>query len=75
MVAGITSDWLFPPAYVRQLGNQVKEAGVEVQYTEFSSEHGHDAFLADADRLGPLIAEEIERAVVCKPLDLVATHI
>jgi homoserine O-acetyltransferase/O-succinyltransferase len=74
LLVGITSDWLFPPAYVRQLADQVKEAGVEVQYTEFSSDHGHDAFLADADRLGPLIAEEIERAVVCRPLDLVATH-
>jgi homoserine O-acetyltransferase len=73
-LVGITSDWLFPPAYVRQLANQVKEAGVEVQYTEFSSDHGHDAFLADADRLGLLIAEEIERAVVCRPLDLVATQ-
>jgi homoserine O-acetyltransferase len=74
LLVGITSDWLFPPAYVRQLANRVNEAGVQAQYTEFTSDHGHDAFLADADRLGPLIAEEIERAVVCGPLDLAATY-
>jgi homoserine O-acetyltransferase len=46
-LAGITNDWLFPPEDVRWLHDRLKEAGVDVRYTEISSEVGHDAFLID----------------------------
>jgi homoserine O-acetyltransferase len=55
---GISSDWLFPPERVRSLAERMREAGVAVEYLEQQSDHGHDAFLADAEdlarMLGPL---------------------
>lgn len=56
LLVGISSDWLFPAADVRALVGRMQSAGVAVSYTELVSEHGHDAFLADADDLIPLIA-------------------
>jgi homoserine O-acetyltransferase len=45
---GISSDWLFPAADVRRTYERFRNAGVEVHYSELTSAHGHDAFLADA---------------------------
>ncbi len=44
---GINSDWLFPPADVRRFAETVRSAGVSVDYREMTSDHGHDAFLAE----------------------------
>ena len=45
---GISSDWLFPAADVRCACERFRRAGVDAQYSELESAHGHDAFLADA---------------------------
>lgn len=60
LLVGITSDWLFPPGDVRALAVRMREAGVDVRYTELRSAHGHDAFLADAAELAPLIADGVD---------------
>lgn len=52
---GISSDWLFPPESVRQLAELVRSAGVEVEYCEMPSSHGHDAFLAEQAELVRLL--------------------
>jgi homoserine O-acetyltransferase len=57
---GITSDWLFPPADQRALAERMRAAGVAAGYSELDSAHGHDAFLADADELAPLVAAALE---------------
>lgn len=44
---GISSDWLFPPESVRELAHLIRSVGVNVDYREMSSSHGHDAFLAE----------------------------
>jgi homoserine O-acetyltransferase len=44
---GISSDWLFPPDEVRHFGNTIRAAGVQADYREMTSAHGHDAFLAE----------------------------
>ncbi len=54
-LVGISSDWLFPAPDVRRLGERIAEAGARVRYHELDSAHGHDAFLADAPLLAPLI--------------------
>jgi homoserine O-acetyltransferase len=52
---GISSDWLFPPDAVRQFAQTVRSAGVEADYREMASTHGHDAFLAEQAELVRLL--------------------
>jgi len=47
LLVGISSDWLFPAEEVKSLGERMREAGVEVEYAELQSSHGHDGFLAE----------------------------
>ena len=44
---GISSDWLFPAETVRNFANAVRAAGARADYREMTSDHGHDAFLAE----------------------------
>src|SRR2546423_6830306 len=44
---GIRSDFLFPPAHVRWLADQVRLVGGDSIYVELDSPHGHDAFLKE----------------------------
>jgi homoserine O-acetyltransferase len=64
LLVGISSDWLFPAADVRSLAGRLRAAGVDVRYEEMTSSHGHDAFLADADDLVPLMAPLLEAEAV-----------
>src|SRR5579863_4764728 len=52
---GISSDWLFPPDSVRAFADLVRSAGVEAEYREMTSSHGHDAFLAEQAELVRLL--------------------
>jgi homoserine O-acetyltransferase len=54
-IVGISSDWLFPPETVRQFAASVVAAGVQADYREMISDHGHDAFLAEQAELVRLI--------------------
>ncbi len=60
LLVGIASDWLFPPDEVQALGERMREAGVEVEYAELQSTHGHDGFLAEADALAALLRKALE---------------
>src|SRR5262249_43760182 len=55
LMVGISSDWLFPAAEVQALAGRMAAAGVDVRHAEIQSAHGHDAFLADAADLAPLL--------------------
>ena len=52
---GISSDWLFPPGSVRAFAETIRAAGVEADYVEMTSDHGHDAFLAEQAELVRLL--------------------
>jgi homoserine O-acetyltransferase/O-succinyltransferase len=52
---GISSDWLFPPGSVKELAEMVRSAGVDAEYREMASSHGHDAFLAEQAELVRLL--------------------
>ena len=52
---GISSDWLFPPGDVRRLAESVRAAGVDAEYREMATDHGHDAFLAEQAELVRLL--------------------
>ncbi len=52
---GISSDWLFPPEAVREFASTIRAVGVETDYQEMTSGHGHDAFLAEQGELIKLL--------------------
>lgn len=56
---GISSDWLFPPNYVRAAAGRYAAAGFNSRYFELESNHGHDAFLAETDALAELLAPRL----------------
>lgn len=60
LLLGISSDWLFPAADVRALGESLRAAGVDCQYHELVSDHGHDAFLAEPEKLLPVLNNFLE---------------
>jgi homoserine O-acetyltransferase len=55
LVIGISSDWLFPAADVLAMANRMRAAGVDCEYRELVSDHGHDGFLADPEQLAALL--------------------
>ena len=59
---GITSDWLFRSCDVAAAASRFASRGFPAAYLEFTSDHGHDAFLAEAAALRILL-EPIVRAV------------
>ena len=52
---GISSDWLFPPETVRDFAHIIRSAGVSADYRHMTSDHGHDAFLAEQIELVRLL--------------------
>jgi homoserine O-acetyltransferase len=54
-LVGISSDWLFPPSDVRRMAEEVANAGAKAEYREMVTEHGHDAFLAEQEKLVRLL--------------------
>jgi homoserine O-acetyltransferase len=52
---GISSDWLFPPGDVRRLADAVQASGAQAEYREMTTDHGHDAFLAEQATLVRLL--------------------
>jgi homoserine O-acetyltransferase len=61
LLFGISSDWLFPASDVRSLADSLSGAGVDCQYHELVSDHGHDAFLAEPEKLLPVLTSFLER--------------
>lgn len=56
---GISSDWLFLAGYVREAADRFARMGAISHYDELVSDHGHDAFLAEPERLEALVAPHL----------------
>ena len=54
-LVGISSDWLFPAKDIRALAERLDAAGVQCDYTEFETAHGHDGFLAEMDAVAAVV--------------------
>jgi homoserine O-acetyltransferase len=52
---GISSDWLFRPQDVRAAAERFASRGASARYVELRSDHGHDAFLAEPERVAALL--------------------
>ena len=51
LVISMSSDWLYPPAIVRALAEEINAVGGRAEYREIISPEGHDAFLKDWDQM------------------------
>ena len=58
---GISSDQLFPAAEVRAAAHAFEARGYRATYDEIVSNHGHDAFLAEPERLNPILRRYLLR--------------
>ena len=54
-MVGISSDLLFPAKDIRALAERSEAAGVQCDYTEFETSHGHDGFLAEMDAVAAVV--------------------
>jgi homoserine O-acetyltransferase/O-succinyltransferase len=63
LLLGIRSDWLFPPADVRALGERLRARGKDATYAELDSPHGHDAFLKEWDQLAAILGPFFDRTL------------
>ena len=54
---GISSDWLFRPQDIRAAVDRLNARGGHATYRELTSNHGHDAFLAEPQNLAALIED------------------
>jgi homoserine O-acetyltransferase/O-succinyltransferase len=59
LLVGISSDWLFPAEEVKSLAERMLDAGVEVEYAELQSSHGHDGFLAEPQSLALIVRQSL----------------
>ena len=57
LVIGVKTDFLFPIHQQQELAEGLSGNGRTVEYHEFESLQGHDAFLVDMDRYRPTIAK------------------
>ena len=55
LLVAFSSDWLYPPAQMKEIAKAVRRNGGEVTYCEIQSDHGHDAFLLENEYLSPLL--------------------
>jgi homoserine O-acetyltransferase len=60
LIAGVATDWLFPLWQQRELAGLLEGAGAQVTFRAPESIEGHDAFLIDVDRFGPMMAEFLD---------------
>ncbi len=60
LVAGVTSDILYPAYQQIELVETLKSLGVRAEYAEVDSPHGHDGFLIDFDLLKPILSEFVD---------------
>jgi homoserine dehydrogenase len=57
LVVGVPGDLLFPFALQHELYRELQAAGASAALWKLDSEYGHDAFLADQDRLAALLRD------------------
>lgn len=65
LAIGIHSDMLYPAYQQIQIRDMLTANGVDAEYLEIDSPHGHDSFLIDLEQVGPPIERFLHR---------VATH-
>lgn len=60
LIIGIEEDRLFQIEEQRTLYRELREQGKDAQLWELRSPYGHDAFLIEYEKMGPVIREFLE---------------
>ena len=55
MVIGVQTDILFPLQQQQQVASGLQRGGATVAFVPLPSPQGHDAFLVDIERFGPVV--------------------
>lgn len=55
LIVGVQTDFLFPLHQQQTLSDNLSRAGIDVHFEELASIQGHDSFLVDIERFGPVI--------------------
>lgn len=55
LVMGVETDFLFPPRQQTEIANGLRNTNCKVDFTILSSIQGHDSFLVDKERFGPVL--------------------
>lgn len=64
MTVSITSDFLYPPHQQAELASILSQNGRSCSYHTISSVFGHDGFLVEHDKLGPLLEDFFDKVRV-----------
>ncbi|WP_338421074.1 homoserine O-acetyltransferase MetX [Mesobacillus harenae] len=70
---GFEGDLLYPPAEIDQVIQELKQRRHSAEFYKIETDYGHDGFLAEFDKWGPIIKEElnsngIKDVKACLPL-------
>ena len=57
MLVSFTGDWHFTVSQAEELADAFRAAGARTAHHVVDSDHGHDAFLVEPDRVGPPLAD------------------
>lgn len=61
LVIGVETDFLFPIDQQAEIAHVLRSHGRDVRFEPLPSIHGHDSFLVDIDRFGPVLAAFMAR--------------
>jgi homoserine O-acetyltransferase/O-succinyltransferase len=60
LVVSFTSDWLYPSYQSKEIVVALMRRGKDVSYVELDCPFGHDSFLLETERQGPMISSFLE---------------
>jgi homoserine O-acetyltransferase len=60
LVVSFTSDWLYPSYQSKEIVVALMREGKDVSYVEIDCPYGHDSFLLETERQGPMITSFLE---------------
>ena len=63
LILSFTGDWHFTVEQNEALAEAFRESGSRTAHHVVESDHGHDAFLVEPDRVGPPVADFLEEGV------------
>jgi homoserine O-acetyltransferase len=63
LVISFTGDWHFTTQQAEELAESLRAVDAATAHHVIDSDHGHDAFLVEPDRLGPPLADFLEEGV------------
>ena len=61
MIVSFSSDWLYTPDHCEELALAISKSGKPVTYVSVPSDYGHDAFLVEVEKLGPLLRDFLKK--------------